>query len=493
MENANVPTLNPVPCFEIDISTIQVTDRIRKDFGEISDLANSIASEGLIQPIVVTSSHRLVAGERRLRAHKHLGLSTIKAVYIEVLDEAHLTRLEATENIDRKDFSWQERVLAIDKVHRRMSVGAMLKSEAWGVRETGRLLSMAKSPVGFAIFVAEYLHKNDEEICRAESLADAYRIVVKRREEEANALLVKSSIPKTPGQASPVKKELKIPSVDFFTPVAATFVPGVSTPDDTDEMPGAVTITQAKPAPVIPLSQMLLKQDGFSSLSVLEGLGAGCCDHIITDPPYGIDMDNLQQSGSGQDVTDVAKEHDVEGNWNLLHKFVPLAYRALRDKGFLVMWADQMLWQDLYDISTAAGFSVQRWPLTWVKTSSCSNQAAQYNFTKNTEIAIVCRKGNATLVRHQPGSVYTGGNDEARLLGHPFAKPEGLWKWVYEAVAMRGADVLDPFVGVGSSMIPAIKLGLRPRGIECSDVHYGRLTTNIQSLYKTYDATTVFN
>lgn len=485
--------LTPIAAFEIDIATIEVTDRIRKDFGDVTDLAESIKSEGLIQPIIVTSSHRLVAGERRLRAHKELGLKTIKAVYIEVLDEAHLTRLEATENIARKDFSWQERVLAVDKVHRRMSVESMLKSQTWGIRETGRLLNMAKSPVGYAVFVAEYLHKNDTEVMSAESLADAYRILVKRQEEVANALLVKSSIPKTPAEPA-ARKELKIPSVDFFTPVAATFVPGIGSPDDVDEMPSLTTsAAPEKPVTVIPLSQMLLRETSHNELKTLAALGSGCCDHIITDPPYGIDMDNLTQSQGGQDTTDVAKEHDVEQNIDLLRKFFPLAYNAIRDKGFLILWCDISWWGDLELEARTTGFSVQQWPLIWHKTSSCSNQAAQYNFTKNFEVAMVCRKGNATLVKHQPSSIYQSGNEDAKLLGHPFAKPEGLWRWLYEAVAMRGADVLDPFVGVGSSMIPAIKMGLRPRGIECSDVHYGRLVANIQSLYKSVDANVTFN
>lgn len=484
--------LTPIPAYEIDISSIEVTDRIRQDFGDITDLAASIASEGLIQPIVVTANHRLVAGERRLRAHRHLGLSTIKAVYIEVLDEAHLTRLEASENIMRRDFSWQERVLAVDKVHRRMSVESMLKSQTWGVRETGRLLNMAKSPVGYAVFVAEYLHKNDVEVMSAESLADAYRILVKRQEEVANALLVKSSIPKTPAADAP-RKKLEIPSVDFFTPNAATFIPGIGSPDDVDEMPVLGSAAPEKPATIIPLSQMLLRETSHNELKTLESLGSGCCDHIITDPPYGIDVANLQQSQGGQDVSDVKTEHDVEENIDLLRAFFPLAFRALRDKGFLVLWCDVSWWGDLELEARTAGFSVQNWPLIWHKTSSCSNQAAQYNFTKNFEVAMVCRKGNATLVKHQPSSIYTCGAEDSKLLGHPFAKPESLWKWLYEAVAMRGADVLDPFVGVGSSMIPAIKMGLRPRGIECSDVHYGRLVANIQSLYKTVDANVTFN
>jgi tRNA G10 N-methylase Trm11 len=50
-------------------------------------------------------------------------------------------------------------------------------------------------------------------------------------------------------------------------------------------------------------------------------------------------------------------------------------------------------------------------------------------------------------------------------------------------VALRGAEVLDPFVGKGSSVLPAIDLGLRPRGIECSQKHYDGLVFNVQQKY----------
>lgn len=481
--------LKPIPAFEIDITSISIEDRLRKDFGDISDLAADIQLNGLIQPIVVTSNHRLVAGERRLRAHKHLGLTTIKAVYIEVLDEAHLTRLEASENIARKDFTWQERVLAIAKVHSRMSVEAALKSETWGVRETGRLLGTGKSPVGYAVFISEYLHANDEEIWKADSMQDAYRVVLKRREEEANALLVQTSKPKTPG-LTPTPKVV-VPKIDFFSPQGTgNFLPGVGAIVDTDEMPDFDTVKVVDVQFDIPLSSMLLKEPSYESLTTLSSLGDNCCDHIISDPPYGIDMSNLGE----QQTADVVNEHGVASNFDLLTRFIPLAYRAIRPNGFMVLFCDAVAWQFLYDTCITVGFSVQRWPLIWHKTSSCANQAAQYNFTKNYELAIVCRKGNATLVKHQPSSVWTGGSDtETKLLGHPFAKPSGLWKWVYSSTCLRGAEVLDPFVGVGSSFLPAVEMGLRPRGIECSDVHYGRLVNNVQSYYKSLNANVTFS
>ena len=50
----------------IPITKIQVRDRIRKDFGDIAELASDIEQNGLINPPVVNKEYVLLAGERRL-------------------------------------------------------------------------------------------------------------------------------------------------------------------------------------------------------------------------------------------------------------------------------------------------------------------------------------------------------------------------------------------------------------------------------------------
>lgn len=61
----------------VDISSITVGERIRKEFGDIDALAASIDELGLLHPIIIDKHHKLLAGERRLRAAKKLGWTTI--------------------------------------------------------------------------------------------------------------------------------------------------------------------------------------------------------------------------------------------------------------------------------------------------------------------------------------------------------------------------------------------------------------------------------
>ncbi len=483
--------LKPLPAFEVLTSSIIVGERARTDFGDIDDLASSIQANGLIQPIVVTSDHRLVAGERRLRAHRKLGWEYIKVIYIEVLDEGHRTILEATENLIRRDFDWKETVLAIDKVHRLKTNENALRGEAWGVRETGRLLNSSKSNIGRATIIATYLRQNDPEILAASNLTDAFKVLLRRREDELSAALVKSTLPPpVKGTVIPATAPTKAPpatpidDLDFFLSGTTGFTPGISGPPDLDERPG---VEGERPRTIVPLSEMFFNAD---SVEWCKTRDSESFDAVITDWPYGIDMNNLQQDGGGKDVSTTAAEHDVSSNERLQSDIVPHLYRLLKPNGWFITWTDISQWQRNVDICTAAGFKVQRWPLVWHKTSACQNMSANQNFTKNHEIAIVCRKGTATLIRPQSSSVWTGGTDvESKTLGHPFAKPFGLWQWIYDATCLRGASVLDPFVGCGSSAIPAIKYGIRPTGIEKKAEHFASLIVNLSNYYKSLDPT----
>ena len=108
---------------KINPNQIKVDEsRFRKDFGDISELAESIRNFGLLQPVVIDRDFNLIAGERRLRACLSLGLEEIPARFYDELDELTAREIELEENIRRKQFTWQEEVLAkaeIDELKRK--------------------------------------------------------------------------------------------------------------------------------------------------------------------------------------------------------------------------------------------------------------------------------------------------------------------------------------------------------------------------------------
>ena len=95
----------------IPIDKIRVRDdRIRRDYGNIDELAEDINQNGLINPPVVNKEFLLLAGERRLRACKSLGWKQIEVRMMDTRDAEHELNVEISENENRKAFSKSERV-----------------------------------------------------------------------------------------------------------------------------------------------------------------------------------------------------------------------------------------------------------------------------------------------------------------------------------------------------------------------------------------------
>jgi ParB-like chromosome segregation protein Spo0J len=102
---------NAPPTTILPIAAIRVSRRRRRDFGDLNSLAGSIADLGLLQPLVVTPDHRLVAGERRLRAVRQFGWETVAVHVVHGLDDAlRLLQAECDENTQRLAFATSEAV-----------------------------------------------------------------------------------------------------------------------------------------------------------------------------------------------------------------------------------------------------------------------------------------------------------------------------------------------------------------------------------------------
>lgn len=99
----------------VTCSLIRVSkDRARKDLGDLSELAESMRTLGLLQPILVRPDGpgwEVVAGHRRLAAAQSLGWDQIFCVSATDLGDAvALLRAERDENTCRKDFTPSEAV-----------------------------------------------------------------------------------------------------------------------------------------------------------------------------------------------------------------------------------------------------------------------------------------------------------------------------------------------------------------------------------------------
>jgi ParB family chromosome partitioning protein len=122
VEEAYEKDLSDIDSFELEAQGARVEElsvdsisanpyQPRKHFDEqaLQELSRSIAEHGLLQPIVVIEKedgYLLIAGERRLRAHKLANISNIKAIIAKAdIDDVRLRELALIENIQRENLN----------------------------------------------------------------------------------------------------------------------------------------------------------------------------------------------------------------------------------------------------------------------------------------------------------------------------------------------------------------------------------------------------
>jgi ParB family chromosome partitioning protein len=93
--------------------------RTRMDPGSLEELAESIRSQGIMQPILVREVGRgrfeIIAGERRWRAAQIAGLTEVPALVREIADEAALA-MSLIENIQREDLNPLEEAAGVQRL-----------------------------------------------------------------------------------------------------------------------------------------------------------------------------------------------------------------------------------------------------------------------------------------------------------------------------------------------------------------------------------------
>ncbi len=100
---------------EIPLSSIRrnpYQPRVTFDEESIAELAQSIRQVGLIQPLVVRKAadgaYELVAGERRLRAVKSLGMETVTCIVEQTMEDESSAMVALIENLQREDLHYLE-------------------------------------------------------------------------------------------------------------------------------------------------------------------------------------------------------------------------------------------------------------------------------------------------------------------------------------------------------------------------------------------------
>lgn len=108
-----------IPLDQIDPNPFQTRSQVNEE--QLAELAASITANGVVQPILVRPQQggrfQLIAGERRWRASRLAGKTTIPAILRQVSDEQAM-EITIVENLQRADLNPMEQARAFDRLSR---------------------------------------------------------------------------------------------------------------------------------------------------------------------------------------------------------------------------------------------------------------------------------------------------------------------------------------------------------------------------------------
>lgn len=358
--------------------------------------------------------------------------------------------------------TWQEYVIGVARYHRAAKRAAILDKETWSEAATGELLGMSQASVNIATRVAAELQAGNPKIVGCENLNKAVAALAGAKLDELQAEQMRR-IQERRAQMVISETAPSVPRLPTGIIVAAR----VQQPETL-----ADRIQYSK-------DQIASFYHHGNSLEVLPQLKAAVTkiNHIVCDPPYGIDTEVLTAESVGR----IEATHQVADNVELLEKFLQVSYDVIERDGFLCMWYDLDHHEKIHNWATRIGWKVQRWPLVWCKSSPCQNSQAQYNITKSTEVCYLMRRSEQSIIKHKRGNNYIE-CARASSASHPFVKPDAIWGALVDIVSEVGDTVVDPFAGEGSALAAIFKRRRNPVGIEIDEKHIASGLSYVQGL-----------
>lgn len=408
----------------------QATQRIRKDFGDIQELVESIKKLGLIHPIVVDECkddpqylYVLVAGERRLTAHLYAGLTEIDATIRSDLSSFERKEIELEENARRKDLTWEEKIEALRQLDelKRTIHGSRSPGDAgeggWTIQDTATHVGLSLGTVSQDIKLAKDLVDHPE--LRKKVSGMTKQVARKTIEREKDAKRMKERIDKGEVSAG---------------------------------------------------SRLML---GKAEERILE-LEDGSVDCLITDPPFGVEaiMDVAKGSLSGK-YAGTANVGDDVAMSKIYHTLFPQLERVMKPGAHFYMFFGIDWYVRLCNFFRHHHFIVHAVPLIWAKGRG-TMIPNPYHYVPSYEFILFgMREPMKRTLMHPVQNCFTDyPADAPQKRVHPLQKPFDLIKLFIENSTVPGETVLDCFAGSAIVLKVAEALGRKGVGFEMDETNY---------------------
>lgn len=420
----------------IDKITI-LEDRQRKTFDEksIVDLAESIKNNGLIHAPVLDNDHQtLIAGERRYRALQLLakqfvpiwhdgqmwGPGIVPYTTVGDLSDDQRYELELEENIQRVDLSWQERVSALARLRELHERRARASGQEFSTADMAKAVA---GPDEKAITNLQALanraariapHLNDPDVAKAKTQKEALNIIKRKNNDLLMEELQRRTLAEAPRQSP------------------HTFIEG-------------------------------------SVFDHVASLPDSTFDIILTDPPYGIDMNTMPtQSGSSSGHT-----HGYTDSEEYAESCVALVadtgFRITKASAVCYMFCDLRFFNSWANIFKGYGWYVWPNPIIWNKSPTGSLLGNANGPRHCYEAVLMAIKGGKGVNVVGGDVISIPGPSHDKL--HPAEKPVDLYAELLRWSAVPGDRIIDFFCGCGPIFPAASRFQCRATGFELDPAH----------------------
>jgi ParB family transcriptional regulator, chromosome partitioning protein len=399
--------------FPVDSIQILRDQRQRRELTGIQELAWSINSSGLINPIVIKRDGELVAGERRLTAAKSLGWTHINVQFMDDLDEASRHLIELEENVRRVDLTWQDQCRAIDQYHKLRSS----QDDTWTAKKTASALGFTEAEVSQKRAIAAELERGNERVAAAPKLSVARGIVSRESER---------------------KRDSAIAAIE-------------------EEITGE--------APATPEAPIILG-DFNEWVKVYSGPKF---NFLHCDFPYGVNADRHNQ-GAASAFGGYADSEDVY--WRLLESLGNAMENVVAESAHLLFWFSMDFYQPTVEKLSSMGWDVQRFPIIWHKSDNVGILPDPSRGPRRIyETALIASRGDRKIIRAVSNVVSSPTSKRI----HMSEKPIPVLTKFMEMFVDQYSVVLDPTCGSANALKAAeIRGASKVLGIEQNEEFYER-------------------
>lgn len=409
--------------FTLDLKDLIVpSDRARKNFPRMIEMADSIRKFGLIHPIVVAPSpdwpgkYVLVAGERRYRGMVLAGCAQAQASLRGDSSEM-LAEIELEENVCRSDISFEEEGNQLKKILDLKKA----KDPSWGFIETAEMTGRSVGDVCGKIKIARKFKERPDlkEKCEGKPYTACIKIIDQTEEAEKIQRLADQ------GQLQ-LTTDLKLGDCE-----------------------------------------QLIKE-----------LASDSIDLLLTDPPYGIEkIEDLRKGDSSKLVGHLlmSDTHNLslESVCELLTNLAPQLARVMKDGAHFYMFCGFQYTGNF--ISCLEPWLEFQPPMLIWNRGRPSSPGYGYNYLSCCEAIIYGHKPpRGRRLTEQMYCILECPDVPKTLRMYPTEKPVPLLKTLIKQSTMSNGLVLDPFAGSGSTLVAAKEAGRRGVGFEIDNNAYLR-------------------